>query len=144
MLNKPKKIVYPNQKDTFEKFRKFILPYLKEIPEIKEARIWASLAEGKFGTYEEEFRGQTGSDVDLVLLLEEGKEPPKEFKDINVHKSWFNGYIDKRFRHFDYDGNDHQVDVLLVRRDKIDVAREKLRGRCKGIYVKSGSKTELE
>ena len=143
-MNKPKKTIYPNQKDAFEKFRKFILPHLRKIPEIKEAMIWASLAEGKFGTYEREYREHTGSDVDLVLLLEEGKDIPEAFKDLEVHKSWFDGYLNKSFRHFDYDGNDHKVDVLVVKRDKLDVAKESLKGRSKRLYVKKGSKGELK
>jgi predicted nucleotidyltransferase len=143
MLEKPPKKVYADQKDAFEKFKEFILPYLKHMPEVKEAVVWASLAEGKFGTYEREHKGHTGSDVDLVILLEEGKEVPKEFKDLDVHKSWFDGYLDKKFRHFEYKGNNHEVDVLLIKRGKLEAAKERLKSRSKPIYLKKGEEKEL-
>ncbi len=143
MKDKPPKKVYENQEDAFEKFNQFILPRLRKIPEVKEALVWASLAEGTFGTYVKEYRGQTGSDVDLIILLDEGHEIPKEFRDIECHKSWFDVYIDKRFRHFDYKGNDHKVDLLVVKRSELEKAKSRLKGRIKPIYLKQGRKGEL-
>lgn len=144
MLNKPQKKLYEDQKDAFERFRKFIVPYLKKIPEIKEASIWASLAEGKFGTYEKEFNGQIGSDVDLVLLLEDNSKIPASFKNLKVDKSWFSGYMNKSFRHFNYHGNNHLVDILLVKPEKIDLVKERMKGRSKFLYLKTGKKSELK
>ncbi len=143
MTDKPSKKVYENQADAFEKFNQFILPHLKEIPEIKEAVVWSSLAEGKFGTYAKEHRGHTGSDVDLVILLGKGQKIPKQFKDIECHKSWFDGYISKKFRHFDYLGNDHKIDVLVIKRDALEKAKASLKRRIKPLYLKQGRKSEL-
>jgi len=143
MRKKPEKKIYENQEDVFEEFNRFILPYLTEIPEIKEAVIWASLAEGKFGTYAKEYRGHTGSDVDLIILLGKGQKIPKEFRDIKCHKSWFDGYINKKFRHFDYKGNDHKVDLLVVKRCELEKAKSSLKGRIKPLYLKQGKKREL-
>jgi predicted nucleotidyltransferase len=143
MLNKPPKKIYENQEEAFEEFRKFITPYLKKIPEVEEAVVWASLAEGKFGTYAREHRGHTGSDVDLVVLLGKGKKIPKGFRDMECHKAWFDGHICKEFRHFDYLGNDHKVDVLLVKREELEKAKTRMKGRIKSLYLKKGMNREL-
>ena len=143
MKYKPQKKVYENQADAFEKFNQFILPYLRKIPEVKEAVVWASLAEGTFGLYDREFRGHVGSDVDLVILLDKGVNVPKEFKDIECHKSWFDGYIDKKFRDFNYKGKNHKVDLLVVKRDELERAKASLKGRIKQLYLKQGRKREL-
>lgn len=140
---KPEKKIYENQEEAFEKFRYYILPHLKKIPAVKEAVVWASLAEGKFGVYDKEFKGHIGSDVDLVILLDEGVNFPKEFKDIEGHKSWFDGYINKKFRDFNYEGKNHKVDLLVVKRDELERAKASLKGRIKPLYLKQGRKREL-
>ena len=136
---KNKKKVYEDQKDALEKFRRFIVPKLKGIPEVREAVLWGSLARGNFGFYDSE----RVSDVDLIILLEPGAEVPKDWKDIGIHKSWFDGYRPRGFTRFDYRGNEHKVDLLVIKRDALEMAKRELRGEVKLVYQKGNGKGKL-
>ncbi len=132
---KPNKKLYESQEDVWREAAKHLESILSKCDSIKEAYVWASLAEGKFGTYEELYKGQTGSDIDLVIVVKEPFELPKEWKDTKVKKSWFDLY---HLGNFDYKGNKHQIDGLVVIPSKHDVEKmkEALKGRSKRIYVK--------
>ncbi len=143
---KPNKTAYGNQQDALEKFREFILPRLQNLRGVQEAEVWGSLANGNFGVYEREHRGHVGSDIDLVVLLEPGATTPETWKSI-VSKSWFDGYRDtmenKKFRNFPYQGRMHKVDLIAIKRNQLEKAKEKLFGKTKKIYLKPGAKKEL-
>jgi predicted nucleotidyltransferase len=146
-MKKPSKKHYEDQNDAFEKFKQFILPRLEGLKGVKEARVWGSLARGEFGLYSKEYLGQAGSDVDLIVLLEEGARMPTSWKRM-LEKTWFDGYYDrsqnKRYRKFEYGGTIHKVDLLVVKNSEILRARERLNGETKGVYLKKGSKGELK
>ena len=55
-------------------------------PVVQEALVWASLAEGKFGLYDYEHKGQEGSDIDLVTIIDEKHEIPENWKFTTVKK----------------------------------------------------------
>jgi alkaline phosphatase len=82
---KPLKYLYPNQKELLDKFSKFILPYLKEHPFFKKVWVWGSLARGNFGIYKELYHKQEGSDIDLLVEVDESYEIPPEFREL---KEW--------------------------------------------------------
>ncbi|MFB6246132.1 MAG: hypothetical protein ABEI74_00890 [Candidatus Pacearchaeota archaeon] len=136
MKEKPNKRAYEDQEEVFEKCKNFLLPYLKDIPEIKSAVLWGSIVNGSFGVYEETWRGQTGSDVDLIIFLEKGAKPPKQFKYLEIDKKWFKGYKPINFRDFLYSGNVHKVDTLLVKEGHESEAQDDITGKSKEIYSK--------
>lgn len=129
---KPQKILYKNQKDVWDKAEVHLKKLLSTCDNVKEAHVWASLAEGKFGLYEKSYRNQIGSDIDLVVALENQKNIPKNWKFTKVEKSWFDLY---RLGYFEYNGNKHQVDGLIVIPSKHDLDKMKkaLKGRSKRI-----------
>tara|TARA_Y100000310_G_C20204370_1_gene588385 strand:- start:32 stop:472 length:441 start_codon:yes stop_codon:yes gene_type:complete len=145
-MKKPKKQQYENQREILEQFKQFILPRLKALKGVKEARVWGSLARDDFGMYKKEYRGQIGSDVDLVILLEQGARICPSWRKL-ISKTWFDGYYDrfgnKKFRDFYYQGNIHKVDLLVVNRDNLELARQRLKGDSKSVYLKQGEKQEL-
>ena len=68
---KPNKIIYEDQQAVWKEAEQFLLTLIKDKSAVKKAIVWASLAEGTFGLYEEEYQGMEGSDIDLVLLIDE-------------------------------------------------------------------------
>ena len=58
MSEKPEKTVYENQNDVWKEAEKFLNELINDKPVVQEALVWASLAEGKFGLYEHEYRDQ--------------------------------------------------------------------------------------
>ena len=127
---KPSKRLYENQEDILEEASKYLRLVLSKCNSVKEAYVWASLAEGKFGVYEEPYRGQTGSDIDLVIVVNEPFELPKEWKFTKVHKSWFDLY---HIGFFNYKRNIHQIDGLIVipSRHDLNKMRTAIKGRSK-------------
>lgn len=87
--DKPIKYVYPEQDDIKKSFSEFILPYLSEHPFFKKVWVWGSLSSGSFGIYEVPYVNQDGSDLDLLVEVDEKFEIPKEFKEMK-------GWTDKR------------------------------------------------
>lgn len=132
---KPNKQLYDNQAEVWKTASKFLESILSKCDSVKEAYVWASLAEGKFGIYDKPYRGQTGSDIDLVIIVDEPFNLPKDWKFTNVHESWFDLY---KIGSFDYKGNKHQIDGLVVIPSKHDInkMREAIKGRSKKVYVK--------
>ncbi|MBN1159807.1 MAG: hypothetical protein JXA43_01050 [Candidatus Diapherotrites archaeon] len=129
---KPAKILYEDQEDVWNKARKRLLQILAKCKTVEEAYVWASLAEGQFGLYEQPYRNQLGSDIDLVVVMREPPEIPKDWNFTKVEKKWFDLY-DIGF--FEYEGNIHKIDGLIVIPSKHDLAKmkEALEGRSKRI-----------
>ncbi len=82
---KPLKYIYPNQKKVIKDVIAFILPYLKKHPFFKKVWAWGSLSKGLFGVYEAPYREQEGSDVDLLVEVDERFEIPSELQE---NKEW--------------------------------------------------------
>ncbi len=83
--DKPIKYVYPDQKQAKKEFIQFIRPYLKAHKFFKRVWIWGSLQRGTFGVYKKLYRGQEGSDVDLLVKVNEKYRIPSIFHEI---KDW--------------------------------------------------------
>lgn len=137
MSDKPNKIPYENQENIWENAKQFLTEIVSGKPAVQEALVWASLAEGKFGLYEQEHAGREGSDIDLVVILDENFKIPESWKFTNVEKSCFSLYIVGKFS---YQGHIHPIDGLLVfpSRHSLQEVRDMLADRSKSIYLKSG------
>lgn len=131
---KPNKVLYENQEDVWKAARKFLLDLVKDKPAVKKAIVWASLAEGKFGLYEGQYRGVEGSDIDLVLIMDEKYPVPEGWHWTTVSKSWFDLYTN--MGNFVYRGHKHKVDGLLVfpSRHSLKKMEKSIKGRSKVIY----------
>ena len=130
---KPHKILYENQEDVWNKAEANLQNLLSICDTVKEAYVWASLAEGKFGIYEKPYRGHMGSDIDLVIVMKEPMHVPKDWKFTQVEKSWFDLY---HLGYFEYNGHKHQIDGLIVIPSKHDLSkmRKSLEGRSRKIF----------
>ena len=130
---KPPKILYENQEDVWDKAEVSLKKLLSNCNSVKEAYVWASLSEGKFGIYEKPYKNQIGSDIDLVIVMKEPINIPKNWKFVNVEKSWFDLY---HLGYFEYKGNKHQIDGLIVIPSKHDLSKmkESVKGRSRKIF----------
>jgi predicted nucleotidyltransferase len=89
---KPQKTIYPNQEEIHE----LIINKIKKdlLKETNEAYLIGSLAEGKFGFYDERYEGYFGSDIDLVVISEKINPSWKyEGEFYGWHKKYFGGEI---------------------------------------------------
>ncbi len=137
MSDKPRKILYENQEAIWKNAKEFLTQIVTDKPVVQEALVWASLAEGKFGLYEHEYDGREGSDIDLVVILDEAFAIPKDWSFTTVKKSCFDLYHIGKFVH---EGHRHPIDGLLVfpSRHSLQEVRDMLADRSKSIYLKSG------
>lgn len=137
MSNKPNKILYENQDEVWGKAKDFLIEKVKDEPCVQEALVWASLAEGKFGLYEEEYKGQEGSDIDLVIIVDESHPIPRDWSFTTIEKSCFDLYHLGKFVH---EGHKHPIDGLVVfpSRHDLQEVRDMLAFRSRSIYLKSG------
>ena len=133
---KPKKIIYKNKKQVFEKVKNFLIPQFKKIKEIDKVLIWGSLINKSFGVYSKPYMHHTASDIDIIVFLKPGAEVPNDFKYLNVDKTWFKGYKPRNFRKFIYEGNLHKVDILLVKPEFNETWVRKRIKKIKGGFVK--------
>jgi len=126
------KIPYKNQEKVQKEAFSFLHKLVSKELCVKEAYVWASLAEGTFGIYEEEYNGRTCSDIDLVIIIDENYPLPKEWKYTTVDKSWFSLY---NLGYFHYKNNKHEIGGLLVFPSKhnLDKMHNALKGRYKKI-----------
>lgn len=133
---KPNKILYENQEEVWKKARDFLVKLVSKFPCVKIVYVWASLAEEKFGLYEQEYRGLEGSDIDLVIVIDENFSLPSNWHWTHVSKSWFDLYTDIGF--FEHEGHKHKIDGLFVFPSKhsLEKMNEALIGRSKKIYEK--------
>ncbi len=106
--------------------------YLRKLvskqPCVGEAHIWASLAEGTFGVYEREYQGETCSDIDVIILVDERHPVPGDWEHVDFEFPWFDLY---ELGRFDYKGNSHRIDGMLVfpSRHRVELMRRALHGR---------------
>jgi len=130
---KPKKTLYKNQEDACNKATSYLKTVLSKSKSVKEAYIWASLAEGKFGIYNKPYRDQTGSDIDLVIVMNEPISIPSDWKSTEIEESWFTLY---HLGYFEYQGNKHRIDGLVVIPSKHDInmMKQLLKGRARKIF----------
>ena len=137
MGEKPDKVLYENQDEVWSEAKEFLVDLVSGEKGVKEAIVWASLAEGRFGLYEHEHRGREGSDVDLVVIINEEHPLPKTWSFTNVRKDVFDLYHIGKFTH---EGHDHEIDGLLVfpSRHDLQEVRNMLANKSKSIYLKSG------
>lgn len=137
MKSRPKKNLYPDQTDVWNKAQKHLVELVNDKPCVQEAIVWASLAEGKFGLYEEPYGNREVSDIDLVVIIDEDFPLPKTWKFTTVKKSCFDLY---KLGYFEYQNHTHPIDGLLVfpSRHNLKEVRAMLTDRCKSIYLKSG------
>lgn len=133
-MKKPNKKIYKGQKQIQKKIINFLLPKLKEIPQIEKAYLWGSIINGDFGVYQKKWREHIGSDIDLIILLKKHCRVPKEFKYLEIDKLWFKGYKPREFRKIKIEGNEHKVDILLIKRSHIKDAMKDIKGKSKLIY----------
>ena len=129
---KPKKIPYKDQGDVWKRAEIHLKNILLNSESVREAFVWASLAEGQFGLYKKEYKGKMGSDIDLVIVMSEPIDIPGDWKDTKFETTWFRQYF---LGYFEYKGNQHQIDGLIVIPSKHDINRmkEQLKGRSKKI-----------
>ena len=73
MKQKPEKIIYDNQKLILNKIVDFIRTILNE--NVKEAYLFGSVVNGKFGKYAENYKSHEGSDIDLIVFIKNRKVP---------------------------------------------------------------------
>ncbi|MDP2628596.1 MAG: hypothetical protein Q8P15_01715 [Nanoarchaeota archaeon] len=149
MSLKPSKIIYPNQSMLIRNFKAFVAPHLKQIHSVEKALLWGSLANGSFGIYSKPYQGHIGSDIDLIVLLEKGSNVPKDFKYLEINKTWFRGYRPRNFGKFLCESIPHKIDILLVKSEYDErYVRERIknlqRGKLIPIYTKRnlGEKTK--
>jgi len=98
MSEKSEKTLYPDQEKVWDEAKNFLVEKVRGRPVVQEALVWASLAEGKFGLYEHEHRGQEGSDIDLVVITDEDYAVPEDWKFTTVEKSCFDLYRNLNIR----------------------------------------------
>jgi hypothetical protein len=140
LSDKPEKTLYENQAEVWDSAKRFLTDLIADKPVVQEALVWASLAEGKFGLYAHDHKGQEGSDIDLVIIVDEGAQIPEEWKFTTIRKSCFDLY---RLGTFVHEGHKHLIDGLLVfpSRHDLQEVRDMLADRSKSIYIKSGEST---
>ncbi len=117
--NKPKKIIYGNQKE----IHNFIFSYLQLIlANIKcEAYLVGSSTTCKFGKYNEPYEGEGGSDMDLVIFL---KEIPLTWNKLNIERNWWELY---RIGELKIDNTIHFVNAMVVKKGMRDIAMKKFK-----------------
>jgi predicted nucleotidyltransferase len=117
--NKPQKIVYKNQGEIHDLIRKFLKSSFKRVK--CKAYLVGSSTTGKFGIYEKPFKGEAGSDIDIVVFIE---IIPLKWKKLDVKKSWWNLY---RVGELQINNNIHFVNAMVVKKGKEVVAIKKFK-----------------
>lgn len=140
-MEKPEKILYEDQEAVFQKAVSQLLSLVHQ-PCVNQAIVWASLAEHTFGVYKEQYQGKEGSDIDLVIIVDERYPVPKDWKFTKVRKSWFDLY---QLGYFMHEKHIHPIDGLLVFPSRHDLSKviTNLKGRSKVIYIKEYPATTI-
>ncbi len=118
MKQKPKKVIYENQKEVLSKILKFIKSILDE--NIKEAYLFGSASRGEFGKYIENYNGHEGSDIDIIVFVRNEKSLGN-WKYLNTEKSFWKLYEAGKI---EINGILHKVDALVVKDGMEEVARK--------------------
>ena len=109
---KPKKFIYENQ----EKILGIILKELKGLFKNISCKVYlvGSSITGEFGEYEKEYQGHKGSDIDLIIFINQ-KDIPDNWKYLNTEKSWWKLYhIDK----LKINKIKHKIDAMVVKENR--------------------------
>jgi len=112
------KIIYDNQEKVLEKVILFLKSFLNE--DIREAYLFGSIVEKRFGKYIKKYKVHNGSDIDLIVFLAEGNIL-KNWKNLNTEKSWWKLY---RGGKIEINGTIHKIDVLVVKKDMEEIAKK--------------------
>ena len=117
---KPEKEIYENQEEVHDKIVDFVKSILTK--DVQEAYLFGSSTTQNFGKYTKKFRNREGSDIDLVVMIDEEKIP-KNWKYLNTEKDWWKLYSGGKVN---INKTIHEIDLLVVKPGKEDLARERL------------------
>jgi len=117
--DKPEKIIYDNQKEIHDQIFHYLKSLFKDIN--CEAYLVGSSTTGKFGKYNEIHNDQSGSDIDVVVFLE---EIPSTWEKLDTEKDWWNLY---RIGKLKINNTTHFADAMIVKKDKENVAIKKFK-----------------
>ena len=120
MAKKPRKIIYENQEKIHEKIVDFVN---SKIRNVNEAYLTGSVARREFGRYVEKYRGEDGSDIDVVVFIPKN-EIPKSWKDLKTTRIWWDLYSGGRI---EINGIEHRLDLLVVHEGKEEHAKNRLK-----------------
>ena len=88
--NSPEKrpLSFKKQEEIREKATSFVVHSLLPNKKIKKILLFGSLARKQFGKYEKSFRGRGYSDIDIMVIVEDGFKPNKKWKPRLSAKYW--------------------------------------------------------
>lgn len=121
MSNKPRKIIYENQKEVHEKIVNYLENLLSDVDCV--AYLVGSSITGEFGKYEKPYGVHLGSDMDLVVFVEQEKIP-KDWRYLNTEKGWWKLY---RLSGVEINGLEHKADAMIVKDGKRDFAFNRMK-----------------
>ena len=121
MKNKPQKIIYENQ----EEVHSLILSHLKSIlpKEVVKAYLWGSVVERTFGKYEKMYCSHEGSDIDVIVIIDE-EYIPSNWKFLNTEKEWWRLYSGGKIR---IHNCMHKIELLIVRKGYEDYLENRIK-----------------
>lgn len=81
MHERPHKNIFSLEKQTFilDEMKKWINNNLPQKTSIYKKRIFGSSAQAKFGKYEAKIKGREYSDIDILFVVDDNFNPPKEW-----------------------------------------------------------------
>jgi len=118
---KTEKEIYKNQKEVHDQIVDFVKSNLTK--DIKEAYLVGSSTTQSFGKYFKKQRYHEGSDIDLVVMVEENKIP-KNWKYLGVEKSWWKLY---RGGSVKINETIHKADLMVVKPGKESFAHNRMK-----------------
>jgi len=120
-MTKPPKEPYTNQEEIHNQIVSFLESQLKGTN--CEAYIFGSLATRKFGRYTRPYKGQDGSDVDLVVFINQ-KDIPETWIDLNTEKTWWRAYESGKIT---VNNTQHVIIPIVVKPGMENYARNRMR-----------------
>jgi predicted nucleotidyltransferase len=118
---KPKKILYQNQKEIFLSVLENIKKLLHKVK--CNAYLVGSITKEKFGTYEKPWKGEKGSDVDLIIKIKK-ENIPKKWIQLNEERDWWNLYSLGKIK---IEQNDHHINAMVVKKNKENMIPVKIK-----------------
>jgi len=118
---KPEKEIYKNQREVHDKIIDFVKSNLTK--DIKEAYLVGSSTTQGFGRYVRKHENHEGSDIDLVVIVEENKIP-KNWKYLGVEKDWWKLY---RGGSIKINKTIHKADFMVVKPGKESLAHKRMK-----------------
>lgn len=116
---KPEKIIYDDQERVHSDIVDFSKSLVKDLD--CECYLVGSSVTGKFGKYVERYGEHEGSDIDLVVFVD---EVPSGWKYLNTERDWWRLY---RAGKFEINDIAHLVDVLVVKKGMRDFAINRMK-----------------